>query len=160
MFMKTFYTAEDAATPLRRNGYTYSHSTDTQGNIVEMHDPAARNHLFEHDDGPTRQVSYHEGVYYNIPSGTKVVTTLVEDNNAQTFAEDELEAKPKLPKPGTNLYRAKYPGWCTMTSAQRTNARQDRIWAAAQNAKTRFNPSSREEDKIKEEKSSGALPRS
>lgn len=41
--------------------------------------------------------------------------------------------------------KAPIPGWRTMTSAQRHNAKMDRIWAAAKDAKTRFNESSRTE---------------
>jgi hypothetical protein len=37
-----------------------------------------------------------------------------------------------------------YPGWRTMTSVQRRNAKMDRIWEAAKDAQTRFNASSRE----------------
>jgi hypothetical protein len=38
----------------------------------------------------------------------------------------------------------KYPGYRTMTAAQRYNARAERIWDAARDAKTRFNSTSRE----------------
>ena len=41
--------------------------------------------------------------------------------------------------------KAKIPGWRTMTQAQRTNARYDRIWEEAKRLKTetRFNLASR-----------------
>jgi len=42
------------------------------------------------------------------------------------------------------IKQSKYPGWRTMTSAQRRNAKFDAIWKAAQAAKTRFNATSRE----------------
>lgn len=38
-----------------------------------------------------------------------------------------------------------YPGWRAMTAAQRHNAKQDRIWAAAKDAQTRFNATSQQE---------------
>ncbi len=43
--------------------------------------------------------------------------------------------------------QSKYPGWRTMTAAQRHNARQDRIWEQAKALKTstRFHPDSRQE---------------
>ena len=39
--------------------------------------------------------------------------------------------------------KGSFPGWRTMTAAQRYNARADKIWEAAKDAKTRFNASSR-----------------
>ena len=41
--------------------------------------------------------------------------------------------------------RVPIPGWRTMTGAQRHNAKMDRIWEAAKDAKTQFNESSRTE---------------
>jgi hypothetical protein len=41
--------------------------------------------------------------------------------------------------------KAPFPGWRTMTRAQRYNAKMDRIWEAAKDAKTQFNESSRTE---------------
>lgn len=39
---------------------------------------------------------------------------------------------------------SKYPGWRTMTGAQRHNAKLDRIWESAKDVQTRFNLSSRQ----------------
>lgn len=39
--------------------------------------------------------------------------------------------------------KGSFPGWRTMTSAQRYNAKADAIWEAAKDVKTRFNASSR-----------------
>lgn len=46
--------------------------------------------------------------------------------------------------------QSKYPGWRTMTAAQRHNARQDRIWEQAKVLKTstRFHPDSREDNAL------------
>ena len=99
--MKSFTTAEQAAQPLRQSGYKYSHSTDSVGNVVELYDPAARNHLFEHAVESSRKVTYHEGVYYNVPSNTSVVTSLMED----TAIDPGFEVL--LPKAGVRSL------WCT-----------------------------------------------